>query len=153
MRELTYSMLHCLARMTVSKLTSDDIQKFFTAMTSDGLSPSTIQKEIALLKAAFNSAIATWKCKRLENRCIGIKPGRSKRRFVVFTEADQQRTRHALAECDNHWVWPLVNLALITTLRKATFLAMTWDQIELESGQARLCQGRVGRRHAAVTRH
>ena len=138
LRERTYAMLHNLAGMTVSKLTTKHMQDFFTAMNSDGLSPSTVQKEIALLKAAFNSAITTWKWNHFENPCLGIKLGASKRRFVVFSATDQERLRQALAECDNPQVWPLVELAIVTTLRKETLLKMTWDQIDLDSGQARL---------------
>lgn len=137
-RKRTYEMLHELARKRVGKLSTDDIQRFYTTMKSDGLSDSTIQKEVALLKAAFNAPIRVWKWRHFENPCIGIKLGTSNRRFVVLTEAAHSRLYEALARCDNQEVWPLVELAIVTTLRKGTLLSMRWDQVDLETGQARL---------------
>ena len=137
-RARTYAMLRLLALKKVNRLTTDDMQQFYTVMKSDGLSNSTIQKEIALLKTAFNSAIRVWKWKHFENPCLGIKLGGSRRRFVVLTKADEERLYAALARCDNPQVWPLVELAIVTTLRKETLLTMKWDQVDLETGQAHL---------------
>ncbi len=137
-RARTYTMLGELARKKVSKITADDMVLFHATMKSDGLSVSTIQKEMALLKAAFNAAIKFWKWKQFENPCVGISLGGSERRFVVLSNEDKQRLYQALSECDNPQFWPLVELAIVSTLRKGTLLTMTWEQINLETCQARL---------------
>lgn len=135
-RRGTYDIIRTLARRKVSKVTTDDIRQLHTMMVAEGLSQSTVQKEIALLKAAFNSAIREWRWKRFENPCVGIKLGRSNERFVRLSEAQLERLVNALSECDNPQFWPLVDLAIHTTQRKGTLLGLTWDKVNLDTREA-----------------
>jgi integrase len=137
-RAKTYQLIAALAAKTVSAVKTDDIRNLHTTMLADCLSPSTAQKEIALLKAAFNSAIREWKWKGFENPCLGIKLGKSIHRFVRLGEADMARVVKALSECDNPQFWPLVDLAIHTTQRKGTLLKLTWDNINLDTREARV---------------
>jgi len=137
-RQRTYACLARLACKKVSAVTTADIRELMTTGTTEGWSDSTIQKEVALLKSAFNSAIREWRWKGFENPCNGIKLGKSNRRFVVVTEAQMQRLVEALSECDNPQVWPLVDLAIHTTLRQDSLLSMLWSQTNLETRRARV---------------
>ncbi|MBL8313799.1 MAG: tyrosine-type recombinase/integrase [Rubrivivax sp.] len=137
-RQLTYDCLARLARKRVCEVSTADIRELMTTGTAEGWSDSTIQKEVALLKAAFNSAIREWRWKGFENPCMGIKLGRSNRRFVVVTELHMQRLVSALSECDNPQFWPLVDLAIHTTLRQGSLLSMRWSQTNLETRRARV---------------
>lgn len=91
-----------------------------------------------MLKVAFNAAIREWRWTGFANPCIGIKLGRSNVRFVVVTEAQMQRLSQALSECDNPQFWPLVDLAIHTTLRRDSLLSLRWSQIDLEARTARV---------------
>lgn len=137
-RERTYALIGKLACKKVSSITADDIQTLMTVGHCDGWSDSTIQKEIALLKAVFNSAIRVWKWKGFENPCNGFKLGKSNSRFVVVTDEQMARLVDALAECDNPQFWPLVDLAIHTTLREGSLLSMTWSQTNLETRRAKV---------------
>ena len=135
-RQRTYELIGALARKKVNAVTTDDIRMLHTTMVADGLSTSTAQKEVALLKAAFNSAIREWGWKRLTNPCVGIKLGKSNQRFVRVSRHDMERLVQALAECDNAQFWPLVDLAIHTTQRQGTLLGLTWDKVNLDTREA-----------------
>lgn len=97
----TYAMFARLANKTASSISADDMSALHTAMTAEAYSESTIQKEIALLKAMFNIAQSKWEWKSFENPCVGIKLKAATPRFVVVTKAQRERLRDALAACDS----------------------------------------------------
>src|SRR5450830_113355 len=134
----TYKMIALLANRRVSTLTTVDFRKFMVCMKTEGLSDSSIQKEIALLKHLFNMAADEWNWQGFDNPCIGLKLKGSNVRFVVITSAQKHALRAALAECDNPYFWPLVEIVVETTLRKGSLLEMSRDNVDLEGRVARL---------------
>lgn len=137
-RPRTNALAAKLANKMCSAISTADIRALVSAMSAEGLSDSTIQKEIALLKHLFNMAANEWNWKGFENPCKGIKLGKSKIRFVVITQAQQEALRAALAECDNPYFWPMVEVAVETTLRKGSLLAMTRLNVDLVNRVAQL---------------
>lgn len=133
LREQTYALIHRIGGMKCSRLTTELLGDLATTMEAEGLSESTVQKEIALLKAAFNTAVREWRWKGYENPAVGIKLGKSKPRFVRMSTADEQRLSEALAHCDNPQMWPLVELAITTCMRKGSLLDIKWSQLSLET--------------------
>ncbi len=138
LRQETYEWIAKLARKKVDNISTDDIRVLMTTAKREGLSDSTIQKEVALLKAAFNSAIKEWRWKSFVNPCVGLKLGKSNRRFVVVTPAQMDRLVQALSECDNPQFWPLVDLAIHSTLRIDSLLSLKWSQTNFESRRAKV---------------
>jgi integrase len=129
----TYAMYARLAVKTASCITKDDMSALHTAMTAEGYSESTIQKEIALLKAMFNTARGKWEWKGFENPCVGIKLKAAPSRIVVVTKDQRERLLAALAECDNPEFWPFVDLTLATTQRQHSLLGLEWARVDLEN--------------------
>ncbi len=121
--------------MKCSRLTTELLGDLATTMEAEGLSESTVQKEIALLKTAFNTAIREWRWKGYENPAVGIKLGKSESRFVRVSAEEEQRLVQALSRCDNPQMWPLVELAISTCMRKGSLLDMKWSQMSLETGE------------------
>jgi hypothetical protein len=99
-------------------------------MNQDGLTSSTIQKEIALLKHMFNVAINEWEWQGFRNPCMGIKLGASVIRFVILSKEERTTLFLALQECDNPYFWPLVKVALLTALRRSSLLMLQWEAID-----------------------
>ena len=133
LRAETYALIHRIGGMTSAKVTTELLGELATTMQAEGLSESTVQKEIALLKAAFNTAIREWRWKGYENPAVGIKLGKSEPRFVRVSSEEEQRLTQALTRCDNPQMWPLVELAITTCMRKGSLLAMKWSQLSLET--------------------
>lgn len=129
----TYAMYARLAVKTASSISKNDMSELHTAMTAEGYSASTIQKEIALLKAMFYVARDKWEWKGFENPCFGIKLKAAPSRFVVVTQAQRERLHDALAECDNPEFWPFVQLTLATTQRKHSLCGLEWERVDMEN--------------------
>jgi integrase len=138
LRAKTYETIHALARKTCSQVKPADIRKLMTDMKTDGLSDSTVQKEVALLRHMFNMAASEWAWEGFKNPTEGIKLGKSTARFVFMTEAQKQALWQALAECDNPTFWPLVSCSIVSTMRKSSLLQMTWDKTDLEGRVAQV---------------
>ncbi|WP_298829418.1 tyrosine-type recombinase/integrase [uncultured Piscinibacter sp.] len=105
-------------------------------MRAEELSESTVLKEMALLKAAFNVAIREWGWSGFVNPVFGITLGRSRRRFVRLTDDEANRLVRALAECDNPQFWPMVELALTSTIRRGSLPKLAWSNVDLEAREA-----------------
>ncbi len=131
-RAKTYALIEELGRTRCSMVTTAKLRELMTTMKSEGLSDSTIQKEIALLKAMFNKARTEWSWKGFENPCEGLKLGKSNQRFVFLTKAQEAALWKAISECDNPYFWPLVVSALESTQRVDRLLNMTWEATDLE---------------------
>ena len=149
-RAKTYEMFKELAPKRCSSISAAHIRALFVQMQQDGLSPSTIQKEIAMLKAMFNSAIAEWEWKGLENPCRTIKLSKSDRRFVHLSKDQREALQTALAECDNPYFWPLEMVAKETTLRRSTLLKMKWSLIDLEN-RTMMLPGKTGQQKYSIS--
>jgi len=137
-REGTYKLIAALGRRKCSTLCTADFRRLMVSMKNEGLSDSTIQKEIALLKHLFNVVAAEWAWKGFDNPCAGLKLGGSNQRFVFMTQEQRAALRLALAQCDNPYFWPLVEVCMQTTLRKGSLLAMTRSNVNLEGRIAML---------------
>lgn len=135
-RSGTYDLIHALGGTVCARVTTSSLRELATRMRAEGLSESTVQKELALLKAAFNVAIREWGWAGYVNPAIGISLGRSRRRFVRLTEQEEHRLVQALSECDNPQFWPLVELALTSTMRRGSLLKLEWSNIDLQAREA-----------------
>ena len=138
LRAKTYDAIAKLAAKRCSVINTADIRRLMATMTSDGLSDSTQQKEIALLRHLFNVAAKEWNWKGFENPTEGIKLGKSQMRFVFLTKEQQESLWKAISECDNPYFWPLVRCCLETTMRKSSLRAMRWDRTDLDGRVAQV---------------
>lgn len=132
-RQATYQRIAMLACKTCNSINKADIRELMADMKREGLSDSTIQKEVALLRHMFNMAIEEWNWLGFKNPAEGIKLGKSNQRFVFLTEAQEAQLWKALNECDNPYVPHWVALALETTLRPGSLNALRWDSVDLDN--------------------
>lgn len=139
-----------LANKRVSAISKTDIDRLVMQMKLDGLSASTIQKEIALLKVLFNTAIARWNWVGFRNPCLGIKLGGSQMRFVRVSNQQIDRLYVALSECDSPWFWALVDAAIYLTARKASLLNLEWRDIDFDNRRATLRDSKTGTVHVPL---
>jgi integrase len=151
-RSETYSAIEALARKRCSLINTADIRRLMSTMKSEGLSDSTIQKEIALLRHMFNVAAKEWQWKGFENPTADLKLGTSQRRFVFITKEQEAALWSAIAECDNPYFWPLIACALETTMRRGSLLAMRWDKTDLE-GRIAQVPSKTGEINVPLSQH
>lgn len=131
-RKKTYQTIGELARTRCSAITTARVRALMVTMEKEGLSPSTIQKEVALLKHLFNKASSEWNWKDVGNPCVGLELKKSKHRFVVLPREELKAMRQALSECDSPYFWQLVETCLQTTMRLSSLLALSHSNVDLE---------------------
>ena len=149
-RQQTYAQISRLATMRCADIKTSDIRRLKVAMEAEGLSDSTVQKEIALLKVVFRTARDEWGWEGFINPCSAIKLGKSCRRFVHLSSAEEDALARAIAECDNPYIEPLVFIARETTLRRGTLLSIRWSDIDIEH-RAMLLPTKTGQRKYVFT--
>lgn len=129
----TWALFAELAVKRVSQISRADMRLLHSTMTAEGYAASTIQKEFVLLRHAFNNAQENWSWTGFENPCRGIRLKACNQRFVVFSAQDHEALAAAMAETDNPQFWPLVVLAIETTLRQSSLLKLKWEDIDYEN--------------------
>jgi len=130
---LVAQVIKKLAVLRCSQLNGVRFRELMSTMRASGLSESTIQKEIALIRHMFNVARAEWGWKGFENPTLGLKLGKSEIRFVKLSDTERRALFQALQECRSPYFWPLVQVALETTLRVGSLLSMKWSQTDLHN--------------------
>jgi len=118
---------HFKAKM-LNQIKPSDIETYKTKRKSEGVSGSTINREIAALKRIFNIAI--------KNNRARYNPVKD----VPFMKEPPGRTRYLLPDdinnllsnCCNQ-VRPVVITALNTGMRLQEILSLTWDRIYIEN--------------------
>jgi len=140
----THEALAALARRRVSAIGRADLDALVATMALDGHTPSAVQKEIALLKHAFNQAAERWNWVGFRNPCLGIRLGGSEPRFVRLSGEELARLYRALADCDNPLALPLVDCAIFLTSRRSSLLKLRWSDVDLEGRTAVLRQSKSG---------
>lgn len=138
LREGTYKAIAELANTRVSQITKAKLESFDSVMKQEGLSGSTIQKEIALLKAMFNKAIARWNWTGFTNPAVGIKLAKPKMKFVKFPKKDEDALNASLARCDNPLFPLLVEAAISTLARRKSLLRLRQQDVDLDARTALL---------------
>jgi integrase len=146
-RARTYALIGRLAVRKVSTLQRGDIHDLMTTMKADGLSDSTIQKEIALLRHAFNIAINEWGWVGFANPCANTKLGKSVPRSVHVSPEELNRLYQACAECDNPYFLPLVDCAFFLTARAGSLRQLRWQDVNFVDRKIFLRKTKTGPVH------
>jgi len=104
---------------------------------SNGISKARVNRYLAALKCFFNRCI-DWQKLEL-NPCRGIK---------LYPETPRTHWLEAgqiaeLLESSSPRLRPIVQVALLTGLRRGDILRLTWDRINFEQGLVRVIQGKT----------
>ena len=111
----------------LSEITPSMVNEFKMKRRIDGVGPASINRELAVLKNAFNKAIKEWGWVR-ENPVTKIPlekepPGRVR----YLTDEEFERLLEGCPE----WLRPIVLTARHTGLRRENILSLKWYQVDL----------------------
>lgn len=143
-RKRTYDAISALARRRVSTIRRVDIKELMATMEADGLSESTVQKEVAMLKVVFNTMVDDCNWVGFENPCARIPLGKSNPRFVNVSDDELARLYRACAECDSPWFLALVDCAIFLTARSGSLLELRWEEIAFQERKVWLRKTKTG---------
>lgn len=127
-----------LASKLCSELTRDDFALLISTMRLCGNSPSTIQKEIALVRAAFNVAIRDWGWSAYKNPALDFTLGKSK---IVIPQYAVEQIAELVKQAKAHHnslVAPAIELALETLIRKGQLMTLKWTDIDFQQGSCKV---------------
>jgi len=112
----------------MNKFTQNDLNEFVLEMKRKEYGPSSINKNIALLKGALNFAKDNGD---IENIKLNFPNFSSKTRTTFWTKLEVEKFLSSAKKC--HF-YNLYIVALNTGMRKGELLALTWDKIDFLRG-------------------
>ncbi len=128
-------------KLKLDKITPLDIEKYRAKRLKTGISKSTVNRELALMKKMFNLAI-DWEL-------TDVNPVR---KVKFFSEKDNLKERiltfneeTLLLEKSQSYLKPILTLALNTGMRKGEVLGLKWGQVDLDAGLIKVENTKSGR--------
>ena len=119
--------------MMASEIRWNDIERYKEKRLSEGVSRSTINRELKILKSVFSRA-----------KDLGLYEGEAPK-IELFKEDGSERLRYispeeakALVDACPEWFKPVVIFALNTGFRAGEIFSLTWDSVDFENRVIRI---------------
>jgi integrase len=123
-------IIPALGNIRLQALTSRHIQKqWIVPMTEENLKSSTVVKYATVLHTALKDACGQGLIVANPSDAVTL---------PVVKEVDEQnmldmvQAQQLLEQLKDHWIVPIITLALATALRKAELLSLRWSDIDLK---------------------
>ncbi len=125
--------------LAVERIRRADVAKYIQARKGDGVSGSTINRELDLLSAAFNYARNTLEW-NVQNPVTGmsLKEPEGRLRWITREEAEKLILEASKEVHKSPHLADFIRLALNTGCRKNELLKLSWDRVDLAAGHIRL---------------
>lgn len=126
--QVRYHIIPALGKYSLAKLTAQQIQLFYAALLEKGLATATVKKIHAILTTAFKDA---YKLSMVQRNVLDLvqAPRVQNREMVTFTE---EQVGIFLDGVHEERLEALYVLALSTGMRRCEFLALRWQDVDLE---------------------
>ncbi len=117
-------------------------------------SPASVVRYMAALSHAFTIAVKEWGWLEDSPMRKVTKPKEARGRVRFLSDDERIRLLKACKESSNHYLYPVVVLALSTGMRQGEIMNLTWNTVDLNQGRAILHETKNGERRAvAITGH
>src|SRR5260221_499916 len=117
-----------LGRISLAKLTPQQVQLFYARKLEEGLSPSTVHHMHGVLHRALDDALRMGLVQRNITDMVRA-PRRRGREMVALTE---EQGRHLLQAVERNRFEALYVLALTTGMREGELLGLRWQDVDLD---------------------
>ena len=116
---------------SLSQITPELIEKFKEKRLQEGVKPATLNRDLAILRNAFNRAIYKWNppwfngenpMKRVEME----KENNKRTRWLSYEEEEK------LQKVSRQWLWEICLFAIETGLRQNEQLSLTWPMVDVK---------------------
>ncbi len=111
----------------LAEITPKLIVRYKTKRYDDGVKPATINRELAVMKHAFNLAIREWEwCRDNPVSRVAMEKENNRRdRWLIYKEEEQ------LIQVAPPWLREIILFALHTGMRRGEILSLTWQGVDL----------------------
>jgi len=124
----------------LSEITGETIEKYRAQRKADGVSPSTINRELACLKTCFSKAVE-WKLIK-ENPARTVKKFREPHSRERILTPDESRRLLAAA---SPALRPVLIIALNTGMRRSEILSLRWKDVDFIKGRILIGDSKSGK--------
>jgi integrase len=148
---LRLRILPVLGRKTLDEITADDIMGLRRKLLETSLSPSSVNRHLATVRAMFNLALR-WEL--YEGRNPAASPGmlRERQRDRYLTADQTQALVRALDASPCQDSAAALALLIVTGARKQEVLKATWDHVDLDRGMLTVPRAKNGKaRHIPLS--
>jgi integrase len=120
-------LLSHFGETTLAEVTPKMIAAYKVKRHEAKAAPATINKELALIKTAFNVAIREWEwCRDNPVRRVSMeKVNNARVRYLTDDEFGK------VLQCCPEWLKPMVQTARYTGMRRENVCKLRWDQVDL----------------------
>ena len=135
----------------LSKLSSASIAEFRDRRMKDGVRAAQI--DLILIRHAIKIARLEWGVELPTNPVEGVRiPNGVVRRTRRLESGEYEALSHAAARCTNPYIWPCIEIAIETGMRRSEILSLRWNNVDLETRIAFLPDTKNGsKRHVPLT--
>ena len=129
----------------LSKLSSATIAEFRDRRMKDGVRAAQI--DLILIRHAIKIARLEWGVELATNPVEGVRiPNGVVRRTRRLESGEYEALLRAAARCTNPYIWPCIEIAIETGMRRSEILSLKWDNVDLEMRIALLPDTKNGSR-------
>ena len=126
----------------LSQITPKTIVAFKAKRYADGVMPATINRELAMLKKAFNLACREWEWAKDNPVCRVSMEREQNSRDRWLTEQEEARLLMAAPA----WIREVVTFAVNTGMRRGEILALTWAGVDFTRRTVTVFKSKNGER-------
>jgi integrase len=144
-RVVRLHIIPAIGKIQLTKLTSDDLSRLYTALLDKGLAARYVQLAHAVIHCALETAVKRGHIAR--NHADYSDPPRPKRPEIRPLTQEQGQTFIAGAQQDRDYA--LYVLAIMTGMRQGELLGLRWGDIDWDSGELHVRRS-VGRTSAGM---
>ena len=128
-RRLNRLLRDPIAITPLSKLTSAKLAGFRDRRINDGVRAA--HYDLVLIKHCIKIARLEWGVSMPNNPVDSIRiPNGIKRRERRLREGEYEALRQAVQHCKNLLIWPIINFAIETAMRRSEILSLRWENID-----------------------
>ena len=140
-----------ISDIKLSKLTSTTIAEFRDRRINDGVRAAQI--DLILIRHAIKIARLEWGVELPTNPVEGVRiPNGVVRRTRRLESDEYEALARAATRCTNSYIWPCIEIAIETAMRRSEILSLRWDNVDLEARIALLPNTKNGsKRHVPLT--
>jgi len=121
-----------IANMKLSQISASDFYSYREKRIKT-VKPATINRELGIIKHAFDTAINEWGCPLSSNPLSNIKKLKmNNSRDRRLQEGEIERIYNAVTPTQNPLIIPVVRFALETAMRRGEILNIHWCDIDFE---------------------
>ena len=125
-----------LGHIQLNKLTPSDLERLYTSLTNNGAAPKSVRNYHACIHSMLDKAVRQGLLIRNVAGLVDL-PRKVHRDLPMIS---YQQTQAFIRACRNYRLESLFILAITTGPRQGELLGLTWDNVDLETGEINIRQ-------------